>query len=34
MAKASFLGVFSFGRFSPDWGSGSVTMLIVMVSLP
>jgi hypothetical protein len=23
MAKASFLGVVSFGRFAPDWGSGS-----------
>jgi hypothetical protein len=34
MAKASFLGVVSFGRFVPDWGSGSVTMLIVMVNLP
>jgi hypothetical protein len=22
MAKASFLGVVSFGRFAPDWGSG------------
>jgi hypothetical protein len=34
MAKASFLGVVSFGRFVPDWGSGSVTMLTVMVNLP
>jgi hypothetical protein len=34
MAKASFLGVVSFGRFSPDWGSGSITMLTVMVNLP
>jgi hypothetical protein len=34
MAKASFLGVVSFGRFAPDWGSGSVTMLTVMVNLP
>jgi hypothetical protein len=38
MAKASFLGVVSFGRFAPDWSSGSVTMLTamltVMVNLP
>jgi hypothetical protein len=34
MAKASFLGVVSFGRLAPDWGSGSVTMLTVMVNLP
>jgi hypothetical protein len=34
MAKASFLGVVSFGRFVPDWGSGSVTMSTVMVNLP
>jgi hypothetical protein len=34
MAKASFLGVVSFGRFAPDWGSGSITMLTVMVNLP
>jgi hypothetical protein len=34
MAKASFLGVVSFGRFAPDWGSGSVIMLTVMVNLP
>jgi hypothetical protein len=33
MAKASFLGVVGFGRFVPDWGSGSV-MLTVMVNLP
>jgi hypothetical protein len=31
MAKASFLGVVSF---APDWGSGSITMLTVMVNLP
>jgi hypothetical protein len=30
----SFLGVVSFGRFFTDWGSGSVTMLTVMVNLP
>jgi hypothetical protein len=29
MAKASFLGVVSFGRFVPDWGSGSVTMWVI-----
>jgi hypothetical protein len=34
MAKASFLGVVSFGRFAPDWSSGSITMLTVMVNLP
>jgi hypothetical protein len=34
MAKASFLGVVGFGRFVQDWGSGSVTMLTVMVKLP
>jgi hypothetical protein len=34
MAKASFLGVISFGRFAPDWGSGSVTMSTVMVNSP
>jgi hypothetical protein len=34
MAKASFFGVVSLGRFAPDWGSGSVTVLIVMVNLP
>jgi hypothetical protein len=34
MVKASFLGVVSFGWFAPDWDSGSVTMLIVMVNLP
>jgi hypothetical protein len=34
MAKASFLGVVGFGRFVPDWDSGSVTMLTVMVNLP
>jgi hypothetical protein len=34
MAKAPFLGVVSFGRFDPDWGSSSVTMLTVMVNLP
>jgi hypothetical protein len=34
MAKASFLGVVSFGRFVPNWGSGSVIMLTVMVNLP
>jgi hypothetical protein len=34
MAKASFLGVVSFGRFAPDWGSDSVTMLTAMVNLP
>ena len=27
MAKAPYLGVVSFGRFVPDSGSGSVTML-------
>ncbi|CAB3993942.1 Hypothetical predicted protein, partial [Paramuricea clavata] len=25
MAKASFLGVVSFGRFAPDWGSAALT---------
>jgi hypothetical protein len=34
MVKASFFGVVSFGRFAPDWASGSVTMLTVMVNLP
>jgi hypothetical protein len=34
MAKASFSGVVSFGRFVPDWGSSSVFMLTVMVNLP
>jgi hypothetical protein len=34
MARASFLVVVSFGRFAPDWGSGSVTMSTVMVNLP
>jgi hypothetical protein len=34
MAKASFLGVVGFGRFVPDWVSGSITMLTVMVNLP
>jgi hypothetical protein len=33
MAKASFLGVVSFGRFAPDWGSVSFTILTVMVNL-
>ena len=31
-ARASYLGVVSFGRFVPD--SDSVTMLTVMVNLP
>jgi hypothetical protein len=26
--------VVGFGRFVPDWGSGSITMLTVMVNLP
>jgi hypothetical protein len=34
MARASFLGVVSFGRFAPDWGSVSVTMSTIMVNLP
>jgi hypothetical protein len=34
MAKASFLGVVSFGRFSPDWGSDSVTMLTIIANFP
>ena len=34
MAKAPYLGVVSFGRFVPDSGSGSVTMLTAMVNLP
>jgi hypothetical protein len=34
MAKASFLGVVGFGRFVPDWGLGSITILTVMVNLP
>jgi hypothetical protein len=34
MAKALFWGVVGFGRFVPDWGSGSITMLTVMVNLP
>jgi hypothetical protein len=34
MEKASFLGVVGLERFVPDWGSGSVTMLTVMVNLP
>jgi hypothetical protein len=34
MAKASFLGVVGFGRFVLDWGSGSITILTVMVNLP
>jgi hypothetical protein len=34
MARASFLGVVSFGRFAPDWGLGSVTISTVMVNLP
>jgi hypothetical protein len=33
MAKASFLGVVSFGRFAPDWGSVSVIMSTIMVNL-
>ena len=32
--KASFLGVVGFGRFVPDSGSGSVTILTAMVNLP
>jgi hypothetical protein len=28
------LGVVGFGRFVPDWGSGSVTILTIMVNLP
>jgi hypothetical protein len=34
MAKSSFLGVVSFGRFAQDWGSGSFTMSTIMVNLP
>jgi hypothetical protein len=34
MAKASFPGMVSFGRFVPDWGSSSVFMLTIMVNLP
>ena len=34
MAKAPYLGVVCFGRFVPDSGSGSITMLTAMVNLP
>ncbi len=34
MVKVAFLGVVSFRRFTLDWGSGSVTMLTVMINLP
>ena len=33
MAKAPYLGVVSFGRFVPDSGSGSVTMLTGQLTL-
>jgi hypothetical protein len=32
--KASFFGVVSFGRLAPECGSGSITMLTVMVNMP
>ena len=34
IAPWPYLGVVSFGRFVPDSGSGSVTMLTAMVNLP
>ena len=33
-SKVADLGVVSFGRFVPDSGSGSITMLTAMVNLP